>query len=616
MRRQQDICQTGDAAPVAPARAMTGQVHQQRAQRPGLRTAMAALRQKLLPDGSRGQQYYHRARQRLNEWRLGSESDRPPRTRSSRLDGSELSVVVLCLDAQPEVVEAVRSLHGQRPRPEIIVINSGIVGVESLLAGESLSAIVVESSERLMPGAARNLGIAAANGRYLAFLAADCVAQPGWVAARLESHQAGAKMVSSPVINDRPRNPFAVAAHVLLFAGRLPGTPPAHRQHYGISYDATVFKRHGHFDPALRTGEDTEFHARIGKRPRPRFDARVRTTHRNPGTLPQLLKDQFLRGRRRALASRQIGKSIHPSEVGLMGWSRAMRVLRRTLEATPGRQWFWILLATPWILLGSARYVRGLRSIGPASAKPACDSPPPVKPRRLLALLQYRNEPDLLPDYLANLHHQVDGILILDDGSDPAASSLTRENGQVLEVIRVAPRTPHRWDERRNQRLLIDCARRHQADWVIALDADERLEQGFRERADSYLDRAEQDGVSAYSLILRELWDHPDQYRSDGIWGSKRRLRLFKPPRHLRQGKRELHGNWIPPPRREGKRCDREADLILYHLAMLSAENRSARQRKYQQLDPNCESQSIGYDYLTDETGLRLEPVPADRGYR
>jgi len=35
-----------------------------------------------------------------------------------------------------------------------------------------------------------------------------------------------------------------------------------------------------------------------------------------------------------------------------------------------------------------------------------------------------------------------------------------------------------------------------------------------------------------------------------------------------------------------------------------------------ERLDPASEYQSIGYAYLTDETGLRLEPLPRGRGWR
>ena len=44
--------------------------------------------------------------------------------------------------------------------------------------------------------------------------------------------------------------------------------------------------------------------------------------------------------------------------------------------------------------------------------------------------------------------------------------------------------------------------------------------------------------------------------------------------------------------------------------------DREARKQKFKRLDPESRWQSIGYDYLTDETGLTLEPVPEVRDFR
>ncbi len=37
---------------------------------------------------------------------------------------------------------------------------------------------------------------------------------------------------------------------------------------------------------------------------------------------------------------------------------------------------------------------------------------------------------------------------------------------------------------------------------------------------------------------------------------------------------------------------------------------------RYQRLDPDCRWQAIGYDYMTDQTGLRLEKLPRGREYK
>ena len=49
---------------------------------------------------------------------------------------------------------------------------------------------------------------------------------------------------------------------------------------------------------------------------------------------------------------------------------------------------------------------------------------------------------------------------------------------------------------------------------------------------------------------------------------------------------------------------------------MISPERRQARRDFYRALDPKNAYQTIGYDYLGDETGLVLKEVPDSRQYR
>ena len=48
---------------------------------------------------------------------------------------------------------------------------------------------------------------------------------------------------------------------------------------------------------------------------------------------------------------------------------------------------------------------------------------------------------------------------------------------------------------------------------------------------------------------------------------------------------------------------------------MLHECDRRTRQARYQQLDPDCRWQTIGYNYLTDESGLRLQKLLRGREY-
>lgn len=236
-----------------------------------------------------------------------------------------LAVVVLAVGAPPELAGAVASLVGQEPRPELVVVNSGGGDAAGQLAENGLEVPVIGRRELLATGAARNVGIAGTRARFVAFLAADCRAEPGWVAARLRAHGAGAAAVASAIVNPRPRNLPSCAAHLSLHVRRWPGVPPAEALAYGASYARDLLVRHGGFRSDLARGEDSELHARLGPDERPRWEASVRTAHLYPRSVAALLADHWRRGARAAAA-----------HAALEGRWRRVAIARNAFSRLPG----------------------------------------------------------------------------------------------------------------------------------------------------------------------------------------------------------------------------------------------------------------------------------------
>src|SRR5690606_6931093 len=121
-----------------------------------------------------------------------------------------------------------------------------------------------------------------------------------------------------------------------------------------------------------------------------------------------------------------------------------------------------------------------------------------------------------------------------------------------------------------------EASRRHGADWLLGIDADERLERDFRRRALHEIRRLAWWPHPVVSVAIRELWDRPDQYRVDGIWGRKRRASFWKARDDHRFDTRALHGHWAPLNSLVRGRCP-SGDLIVYHLRMIDAADRIAR---------------------------------------
>jgi glycosyltransferase involved in cell wall biosynthesis len=234
---------------------------------------------------------------------------------------------------------------------------------------------------------------------------------------------------------------------------------------------------------------------------------------------------------------------------------------------------------------------------------------------RVAALIQVRNEEQYLPAWLDNVSDCVDGIIALDDGSTDATRDILRSHPKLVELLENEPNRP--WNERANQIALVEASRRHSAEWVLCLDADERLELRFTESLGVALDDADANDKKAFLFSVRELWDDPEQYRVDGVWSMKNICRLFKnDPAHRRFDPRPLHRFW-PPLEIVAQlgTCALQRGDRIYHLRMIRAADRTARVEQYEALDPDRRFQRIGYRYLIDESGIEFERVSHERRY-
>lgn len=285
---------------------------------------------------------------------------------------SEVAVVVMAYKAPNSLVTAVQSILKQVPLPEIVVANSGGGDAKNLLMKAGINVRVIESAHRLLPGGTRNLGIVSTHSRYVAFLAADCTAETGWIAERLKAHHQGHAAVASALICHQPKNPIALAAHLSLFFRRMPRTPTDIALAYGGSYDRRLFSTYGLFREDMRGGEDTEFHMRLPAFEQPIWWPKVRTVHVGTSSLTRFIADQFRRGRRSAQAWHAINNLNRQN----FAWGVLKRVpwaIQMSLQVVEPVNRLSAIFALPLICVGSLAYTLGAMNARTGRATSICD---------------------------------------------------------------------------------------------------------------------------------------------------------------------------------------------------------------------------------------------------
>jgi hypothetical protein len=181
---------------------------------------------------------------------------------------------------------------------------------------------------------------------------------------------------------------------------------------------------------------------------------------------------------------------------------------------------------------------------------------------RLAALVLVRDDARLLGDCLASVREVVDETVVVDNGSRDASVAVARRSGS-----RVIACHDRHLDEARNAALA-----RVDADWVLVIDADERLAASTAGTLRRQLASAASDVLA---LTVRRF-----DYFGHGRWAEPRLIRLLRVLPELRYERTPVHASVHPAVRRLGGRV-RPASVGVHHVDGLLPRRARGKRKRY-----------------------------------
>lgn len=122
----------------------------------------------------------------------------PPEGTADTWGPDEVSVVIPAHNAETTLARAVTSARGQtRPPGEIVVVDDGSTDATAAIAEGLGPAVHLVRQPQAGPSAARNAGVAAARGRWIAFLDADDEWHPEKLARQLDALTSATALVAT-----------------------------------------------------------------------------------------------------------------------------------------------------------------------------------------------------------------------------------------------------------------------------------------------------------------------------------------------------------------------------------------------------------------------------------
>jgi len=225
-----------------------------------------------------------------------------------------ISIVIPSYNAEETIGPCLDALAAQRAGTdrEIIVVDSSRDRTPEIVSDRHPGVRLVRRDRRTDAGAARTIGTTEAAGDTVAFIDADCIAEPGWLSSIDAARRGGHQAVGGAIICANPLNePAAWAGYLAEFREFIPERPRGLVDHLptaNIAYHRSLLERFGPFPGEFYPQEDLVFNRRLrdgGQRIL--FDPAMRVRHRHRPAIGDFLRHQRRIGRATAAVLQRFG---------------------------------------------------------------------------------------------------------------------------------------------------------------------------------------------------------------------------------------------------------------------------------------------------------------------
>ncbi|MBK5298868.1 MAG: glycosyltransferase [Vicinamibacteria bacterium] len=183
---------------------------------------------------------------------------------------------------------------------ETIVVNSSPdTTTADLVISEFPEVRFVQSPDRLLPHAARNLGVGLASGALLVFTDPDCEAAPDWLEWLVAANDAGHRVVGGS-IEPGSRRWLECGTHLCKFSWVLSGLAPGPRwilPSANVSYARGVWDAVGPLDPTRFCSDSLLSWKAAASGDRPWFEPRAVVKHHHDDAFGAYWRERLGRGR-------------------------------------------------------------------------------------------------------------------------------------------------------------------------------------------------------------------------------------------------------------------------------------------------------------------------------